>query len=83
VGTVETRRIKLTFPERLIKEPVLFTVAKRFDVMPNIRRAKVSESAGEIVLEISGEEESLQEAIAYFEQVGVEVEPISGDIIAG
>ncbi|MCG3198398.1 MAG: NIL domain-containing protein [Candidatus Omnitrophica bacterium] len=78
-----TRRIKLTFPEHLIKEPVLFTVAKRFDVMPNIRRAKVSATAGEMVLELSGEEEHLDEAIAHLQETGVEVEPVSGDVIAG
>jgi ABC-type methionine transport system ATPase subunit len=80
---METRRIKLTFPEHLIKEPVLFTVAKKYDVMPNIRRAKVSATVGEIVLELCGEEENLQEAIAHFERVGIEVEPVSGDVIAG
>ena len=78
-----TRRIKLTFPERLVKEPVLFTVAKQYDVMPNIRRAKVSATAGEIVMELSGEEGDLDSAIAHFEKVGVLVEPVSGDIFAG
>ena len=47
-----TKRIKLTFPQDLIKEPVIFTMAKKFDVMPNIRRAKVTESVGEVVLEL-------------------------------
>ena len=47
-----TKRLKLTFPQELIKEPVIFTMAKKFDVMPNIRRAKVTESVGEVVLEL-------------------------------
>ncbi|HYQ47940.1 MAG TPA: NIL domain-containing protein, partial [Thermodesulfovibrionales bacterium] len=34
-------RVKLTFPQNLIKEPVIFTMAKQFNVMPNIRRARV------------------------------------------
>ena len=78
-----TRRIKLTFPERLVTQPILFTVAKEFDVIPNIRRAKVSATLGEIVLELSGEEESLEKAVARLEELGVEVEPVSGDIVAG
>jgi len=29
-----TKRVKLTFPKDLIKEPLIFTMAKKFDVMP-------------------------------------------------
>ena len=59
-----TRRIKLTFPKDLIREPVIFTMAKKFDVMPNIRRAKVTETMGEVVLELEGTEARLEEGIA-------------------
>lgn len=78
-----TKRVKLTFPERLVTQPILFTVAKEFDVLPNIRRAKVSATVGEIVLELSGEEDNLERAVAKLEELGVEVEPVSGDIVAG
>ena len=74
-----TRRIKLTFPQDLIKEPVIFTMAKKFDVMPNIRRAKVTESVGEVVLELEGAEKKLEEGIAYLKERGVKVDPIEGD----
>jgi len=78
-----TRRMKLTFPEHLVKEPVLYTVAKEYDVLPNIRLARVSPTAGEIVLELSGEEENLERSVARFQEQGIEVEPVTGDIIAG
>ena len=74
-----TRRIKLTFPQDLIKEPVIFTMAKKFDVMPNIRRAKVSESMGEVVLELEGAEKKLEEGIAYLRERGVKVDPVEGE----
>lgn len=80
---MSTRRIKLTFPETLIKEPVLYTVAKHYEVIPNIRRARVSDTVGEIVLELSGEETNLEDAILHMEGLGIEVEPVSGDIVAG
>jgi len=78
---MSAKRVNLTFPEELITQPILFSVAKRFDVAPNIRRAKVSSSVGEIVLELTGEDENLDRAIAEFEGQGVVVEPISGDAI--
>ena len=40
------RIIKLTFPKDLIKEPLTFTMATKYNIMPNIRRAKVTESVG-------------------------------------
>jgi len=74
-----TKRVKLTFPQELIKEPVIFTMAKKFDVMPNIRRAKVTEGVGEVVLELEGSEKRLDEGISYLKERGVKVEPVEGD----
>ncbi len=74
-----TKRVKLTFPQDLIKEPVIFTMAKKFDVMPNIRRAKVTESVGEVVLELEGAEKKIDEGIAYLRERGVKIETVEGD----
>ena len=75
--------MKLTFPERLVKEPVLFTVAKQYDVMPNIRRAKVSATAGEVELDLTGEEEDLDRAMAHFDQAGILIELMPDDAFTG
>ncbi|NOY65189.1 MAG: ferredoxin [Nitrospirae bacterium] len=74
-------RVKLTFPQHLIKEPVLFTMAKKYDVMPNIRRARVTETVGEMILELEGEEKNLEDGIQSLRDQGVEVELVEGDII--
>jgi ABC-type methionine transport system ATPase subunit len=73
--------VKLTFPQKLIKEPVIYTMAKKFEVMPNIRRARVTEKVGEVVLELVGEEKNLEKGIKYLTKIGVVVEPIVGDIV--
>ncbi len=74
-------RVKLTFPQNLIKEPVIFTMAKQFDIMPNIRRARVTETAGEMVLELEGSDENLEKGIESLKKQGVEVELVEGDIV--
>ncbi len=74
-------RVKLTFPQHLIKEPVLFTMAKKYDVMPNIRRARVTETVGEMVLELEGEEDNLNKGLQSLRDQGVIVEYVEGDII--
>ncbi len=75
------RRVKLTFPQQLIKEPVIFTMAKNYEVMPNIRRARVTDTVGEMVLELEGSEENLEKGIQYLRDRGVDVELIEGDVI--
>lgn len=75
------KRVKLTFPQHLIKEPVIFTMAKKYDVMPNIRRARVTETVGEMVLELEGTEENLEKGIKSLREQGVEVELAEGDIV--
>jgi ABC-type methionine transport system ATPase subunit len=77
-----TKRVKLTFPQELIKEPVIFTMAKKFDVVPNIRRAKVTESVGEVVLELEGVDKRLEEGIKYLRERGVKVEAVEGDVVS-
>ena len=77
----EKQVVKLTFPQKRIKEPVIFTMAKKFDVMPNIRRARITSKIGEVVLELVGTRKDLDRGIAYMEKAGVVVEPIVGDIV--
>jgi L-aspartate semialdehyde sulfurtransferase ferredoxin len=74
-------RVKLTFPQNLIKEPVIFSMAKQFNVMPNIRRARITETVGEMVLELEGRDDDLEKGIAFVKDKGIEVEMVEGDII--
>ena len=71
----------LTFSQELIKKPIIFKMAKKYDVLPNIRRAKVTEEIGEMVLELEGEEKSLEKGVKYLAKTGVIVEPLIGDIV--
>lgn len=68
------KHMKLIFPQHLIKEPVIFTMAKKYDVMPNIRRARVTETVGEMLLELDGTEENLNKGIQWLKDKGVTVE---------
>jgi len=74
-------RVKLTFPQNLIKEPVIFTMAKKFNIIPNIRRARVTETVGEMVLELDGSDENVEKGIESIKQQGVDVELVEGDIL--
>ncbi|MBI4342619.1 MAG: NIL domain-containing protein, partial [Candidatus Omnitrophica bacterium] len=76
------KQVTLIFPQHLIKEPVIYMMAKEYDVIPNIRRAKVTESIGEVTLELEGSEEGLKNAVVFLEKKGIKVEPVVGDVVS-
>ncbi|MEK7578611.1 MAG: NIL domain-containing protein [Patescibacteria group bacterium] len=75
------RIIKLTFPKELVKEPLTFRMAKEYNIMPNIRRAKVTETIGELVLELEGTEQNLNKGVEFLKKAGVIVESVVGNVI--
>jgi len=77
-----TRKVMLKYPENLIQEPVLFRMVREFDVMPNIRRARVTDTVGEIALELEGSPDNLEQGIQFLKQQGVLVEPLEGDVVS-
>ena len=73
--------LDLIFPQNLIKEPVIHRMSKQFDVVFNLRRAKITEKVGEIVLELEGEADILNRAVDWLKKQGLKVEPITRDTL--
>ena len=80
-GSFSRRRVTLTFPPKLIKEPVIYNIGHRFKIVTDIRSANVLENVGWVTLEIDGEEEEYSKALNYLNEIGVTVEPVERDII--
>lgn len=72
------KKVELTFPERLIKEPIIYQVGKKFQVVTNIFKADVNESKGWVVLELDGEQEEIDKSIQYLKALGIEVKELEG-----
>lgn len=75
-------RVKLTFPEDLIRQPVIARMVREFDVLPNIRRANVEEHVGWIICELDGDPDAIARAIAWLRELGVQVDQL-GDVVEG
>lgn len=75
-------RVRLTFPEDLVRRPMLAGLVRTFRVEPNIRRAAVEEHSGWIVCELAGERAELDAALAWLRQEGVGVD-LLGDVLEG
>ena len=77
------RQVMFTFPEELIKEPIIYKLSHQFKVVTNIRRADVSENKGWVVLELEGEEAEIERGIDWVRGRGVRVDPVIGDVVEG
>jgi len=80
---VGKQRLHLTFPERLIQEPVIYNLGRKFEIVTNIRRANVEDEVGWVILEVAGDADAIAAGVAYLEEMGVQVGRIDGDLVEG
>jgi L-aspartate semialdehyde sulfurtransferase ferredoxin len=73
-------RVRLSFPEPMVRQPVLARLVRRFAVEPNIRRADIEDHRGWVICEISGESAELEAALAWLRAEGVSVD-LLGDVL--
>ncbi len=74
-------RYYLSYPRHLIREPILYHLVKKFDLIFSIRGASVSEEMGLVALEFEGTADQIERAIQWLRQTGVTVEPIEKNVI--
>ena len=74
-------KIRISFPEDKIKEPLIYQIGHEFKVVTNIRRADVREKTGWVELELTGETAEIEKSVESLKAKGVRVEPIERNII--
>ena len=75
------KQIMFTFPQKLITEPIIYELGRRFNVVTNIRRADVTENKGWVLLELEGSEKDIDKGIEWVTSKGVRVDPVLGNIV--
>jgi hypothetical protein len=79
--TMARRRVRFTFPPHLVQDPVIYRLVKDFDIVVNIRRTEVRGDHSWVVLELDGDDATLERGIAWLTGQGVQVDPIERDVI--
>jgi ferredoxin len=77
------KHIKLAFifPENTVEEPVTYNLITDYGVRVNILRASIDPGKqGRMVVELSGEEIKISQALNYLESIGVRVAPLAQKI---
>ena len=77
------KRVKFTFPENLIQEPLIYNLGHEFRVITNVRMADVEESTGWVVLELEGDADEIERSLAWAQSKGVRIDPVTGDVVEG
>jgi L-aspartate semialdehyde sulfurtransferase ferredoxin len=73
-------RVKLTFPDELVREPIIARMVQELNIVPNIRRADVGEHDGWIICELDGNGETVDRAVEWLRGEGVRVD-LLGDVV--
>ena len=74
------RKYFCTFPQELIKEPIISHLLNaQFGVIPNIRAASITEQMAMVAVEIEGKQEQIEKSVIYLRERGVTVEEIRED----
>lgn len=71
-----SRRVYLTYKDDNITRPLIHDMAKKFDVVTNVRSASVEKGIGLVAVAIDGNEDDVNNALVWIAQQGVTVEPI-------
>ncbi|MDD5427828.1 MAG: 4Fe-4S binding protein [Candidatus Omnitrophica bacterium] len=76
-----SKRIVLTFPHKLVDEPIVYKLVKDFDLVFNILQAKITpKEEGLMVLELKGKKENYVAGVKYLTGLGVKIQPLSKDV---
>ena len=76
-----TKRVILYFPQKISGTPVVYQLAKEYDLEFNILKADVNpEKAGRLVLEVRGMKKNYEAGIQFLKETGIQVKPLSQKI---
>ena len=79
---MEKKRLVLTFPPKLVNQPITYRLIKDFNLVVNILKARVTpDEEGMLIIEISGKREDLKGGLKYLKGLSVEIQPLAKDVI--
>jgi len=77
----QSSRFWLMYPPKLIQQPLLWELARKFEVVTNVRQASITDQIGLVCLELDGKRQVIKSAIKWLEKQGVKVEPVEINVI--
>lgn len=77
-----TRKLVLRYSAALSEQPIIYRLVKDYDLMVNIMKADINpQREGSLIMEMGGEDENFEKGLAFLENLGVVVEPLSQTVV--
>ena len=77
-----SRNVLLVFPQEVMYKPLIYRLAREFDLVFNILKAEIRpRSEAVMVLEMSGRSSDFQKGLDYLREVGITVQPLAQDVV--
>ena len=74
---MKKEKVSLTFPPSKITFPLMTLLVRNFDLEVNILHADIHlNKTGKLIVEVSGEEDSIEKALPVYQRAGNNVSPV-------
>ncbi|MCX6379626.1 MAG: NIL domain-containing protein [Armatimonadetes bacterium] len=71
---MDSIRVQLNYPLETVHEPLLYHLVTDYDLIPDIRRARIDVNAGGFIfMELSGASDNIEQGLQYLRRHGVDV----------
>jgi ABC-type methionine transport system ATPase subunit len=74
MSMLSKRKVRLTYPSKLLDQPVLYRLIVEFGVMVNVLEANVNSREGWFVVELEGPAAAVLQGLDWMSAQGIEVE---------
>ncbi len=70
-------KVRLSFPQRLLNQPLIYGLIHQYDLLTNILEAQVSQEEGCMVVAVRGEKLQVTQGLDWLRHQGVLVETLT------
>ena len=69
----KTIRFKMTFPPKVLGDPLMHQLSQHADVVPNIMRGRITGKSAWLEVELVGGSQGIDKALAFLKEQGVKI----------
>ena len=70
-------KFKLTFPQKVLGDPVIHKISRDLDVVPNILRGRITDKGAWLEIEFQGAAKNVEKVRKYLTDQGIKIEDLA------
>jgi hypothetical protein len=73
----KSSRFKMTFPAKIVGEPIMTKLSNEFGVSYNMMRGRITDKGAWLEVELIGAGKNIERALKFLEERGVTISPLA------